>query len=193
MGILSRAGDALYTYRFLRILTKPWTEMEAYKLGIIDENGKVIKKNRETAEEKSAFTTFHRLAFNLKRLLNKLPFGRSKLASYAAALFLLKEEMDMSEEEMMALMDKVGDFDLEINESKDWKQLDDFSLAPGVYTLNKDVASPITGDMIAPAGTMVQSKGVNEQVDFFLGESIYAVEHVATKQKVYVTVKDIDR
>lgn len=99
MGLISRTADLYYTFRFLRILTTPWKEMDAYKLGIIDENGNVIKK-RITADEKSAFTPFHRLVFNVKRLLNKIPLGKTRIASYAAALFLLKEH-GVTEEEML--------------------------------------------------------------------------------------------
>ena len=35
------------------------------------------------------------MIFNLKRLIQKLPGGSSKLGSYAAALFLIKEEIDI--------------------------------------------------------------------------------------------------
>jgi len=38
------------------------------------------------------------LILKLKRVLEKLPFGKTKLASYAAALFLLKEEKNIKEE-----------------------------------------------------------------------------------------------
>ena len=34
----------------------------------------------------------HRLVWKLKRLMEKVPFGKSRLASYAAALWLIKEE-----------------------------------------------------------------------------------------------------
>ena len=99
MGIISRTGDLFYAFRFLKLLVTPWEKTVAFELGIIDENGKVLKKGsqRNTPEEKSAYTVFHRLVFNLKRLLNKLPFGKSKLASYASALFLIKEETGMKD------------------------------------------------------------------------------------------------
>jgi hypothetical protein len=55
MGIVSRAADTYYAYRFVKILSTPWDEMDAYEFGIIDENGKVLRKSRtlRTSEEKS--------------------------------------------------------------------------------------------------------------------------------------------
>ena len=86
MGILSRAGDLVYTLRFLRLLTTPWENTTAFELGLIDNKGKTIKK-ASTPEEKSAHNAFHKLVFNIKKLLPGKRFG-----SYAAALFLLKEK-----------------------------------------------------------------------------------------------------
>ncbi|HIE78848.1 MAG TPA: hypothetical protein EYP92_08620 [Candidatus Thioglobus sp.] len=95
---MSQTIDIIYTYRFLKILTTPWEEMDAFKEGIIDEKGKQLKKLRElkTMNEKDAYTYFHRMVFNLKRLLNKLPGGDSKIASYGAALFLIKEDKNIT-------------------------------------------------------------------------------------------------
>jgi len=92
----SRIADTIYTYRFLRMLTTPWEETDAFKLGIIDEDGKILKKMRtlKTEEEKKAYTMFHRLAWNLKRLVAKAPGGKSRTGSFAAALLLIKEEAD---------------------------------------------------------------------------------------------------
>ncbi len=46
--------------------------------------------------------------FNIKRILEKVPFGKSRIASYAAALFLLREETGMSEDEMVKVLDELG-------------------------------------------------------------------------------------
>ena len=40
MGILKRAADLTYTFRFIRMMVMDWKSWDAYKLGIIDENGK---------------------------------------------------------------------------------------------------------------------------------------------------------
>jgi len=83
--------DTYMIYSFINRLVTPFTETDAFKLGIIDENGNVLKKTRTSSNEKAAYTLFDRLIFNLKKLIEKLPFGKRLLASYAAALFLLKE------------------------------------------------------------------------------------------------------
>ena len=81
-------------YRFLRILTTPWEDQDAFKLGIIDKDGKTSAKEKthlKTTEEKQSFTLLHRLVFNLKRILHKIPGVRTKIGTYATALFLLKQ------------------------------------------------------------------------------------------------------
>ena len=90
---MSRAVDLFVTYRFLKLLVTPWKKQEAYKLGIIDDKGKnLIKSSKfEREEQRSAFTLLHRLVFNCKRIMQKIPFVRSQLGTYATALFLLKE------------------------------------------------------------------------------------------------------
>lgn len=85
--------DNLIAYRVLSMLVKPFAETEAYKLGIIDEKGNnLIKVSSFTSQQqKDAYTYLHRLVFNLKKILNKLPGGESKLKNIVAALFLVKE------------------------------------------------------------------------------------------------------
>ena len=89
MGIF----NIIVAYQFIKLLTTPWKEQTAYKLGVIDDTGKVIKKKEDrTTEDKKAFTIFHVLIFNIKKIMEKFPFGKSRLASFAAALYLLKEQ-----------------------------------------------------------------------------------------------------
>lgn len=93
------AIDAFVAYKFIKLLTTPWMETEAYALGIIDENGKVLRKRRElkTSEEKRAYTVFHTLVWNVKRLIEKVPGGKTKIGSFAAALYLLKEQANVAD------------------------------------------------------------------------------------------------
>jgi len=96
MGALTGAASLYFIYKFLRILTTAWEDSDAFKLGIVDENGKILKKKNKLKgkEEKEAYTMMHRFGWKMKRLLEKIPFGKSRLASYAAALWLIKEEKD---------------------------------------------------------------------------------------------------
>jgi hypothetical protein len=93
----------LYTvYRILRKLTTPFEEWDAYKEGVIDAEGNIIKKpdDRVTQDQRDSLSPLDVLILNLKKILNKLPFGKSKLASYGAAMFLIKEEDNLTEENL---------------------------------------------------------------------------------------------
>lgn len=94
--------DLYLVYRVLRQLTTPFENWDAYKTGVIDAEGNLIKKayDRRTAEEQESFTKFDLLMLKLKKVLGVLPFGKTKLASYAAALFLIKEEKNLTEENL---------------------------------------------------------------------------------------------
>jgi hypothetical protein len=199
MGIVSRSADTFYTYRFIKLLTTPWEDTEAYEYGIVDENGKVLRKARtlRSSEEKDAYTLFHRLVFNVKRLLEKLPLGRRRLASYAAALFLLREEVGMSDEQVEYALEKMG-IDLEddtdtLDESAAWFKLEDGSIAPGVYSLVSEVASPHTGETIGHPGDSVVIDEQTHSHGSVLGHPIYRVTHTSSKQILYVCAEDIDR
>lgn len=82
-----------FLFWFLKKLVTPFIDTPAYALGIIDERGKILKKIKElkTQEEREALTRLDVLIFNLKRIIEKFPLGKTKLGSIAAALFLLKE------------------------------------------------------------------------------------------------------
>jgi len=89
----NRAIDLIITYRVIKLLATPFNRQEAYKYGIIDEKGKVLKKFKtlDKPEEKKAYTLLHRFVFNLKRILQKIGLG-SRLGSFAVALGLLIKE-----------------------------------------------------------------------------------------------------
>ena len=88
---MGRGVDTVIVFRVLKLLTTPWKEQAAFKEGLIDEKGKRTKKKPSSSKEKDAYTLLHRLIFNLKRIMEMIPFGKTKIASYAAALFLIKE------------------------------------------------------------------------------------------------------
>jgi hypothetical protein len=94
--------DAAVTYMFLNKLVTPFEKWDAHKLGIIDKDGNVLKPRAElkTDAEKKAFGYFDVLAVNLKKLLAKVPGGKTVLGSYAAALLLLKEYPKIHREEL---------------------------------------------------------------------------------------------
>ena len=89
----NRAVDLIITYRVIKLLVTPFNKQEAYKYGIIDDKGKVLKKFKtlQKPEEKKAYTLLHRFVFNLKRILQKVGLG-SRIGSFAVALALLIKE-----------------------------------------------------------------------------------------------------
>lgn len=95
--------DLFLVYQFIRRLATPFKDWEAYKLGIIDENGNILKKRKEltTIRERNAFGVFDVMILNLKKLLAKVPGGSSRLASYAAALYLIREWNHFSDSSML--------------------------------------------------------------------------------------------
>ena len=89
-------ADVLYNiiaFKILYMLVTPFKDTDAYKLGIIDENGKnLIKPSKFTKyEQKEAYSYLHRLVFNMKKILMKIPGGDSKIKNIIAALYLIKE------------------------------------------------------------------------------------------------------
>jgi hypothetical protein len=101
--------DTYLVYRFIRKLTTPFEKWEAYKVGVIDKSGNIIKpkRQRKTAAERKSLTLFDRLVLNLKKLLAKVPGGSRKWATYAAALLMLKEHEDLTEERLEYLLENL--------------------------------------------------------------------------------------
>ena len=94
MGIISTGVDYYLVFRFIKALVQPFNRTKAYKLGIIDDEGNVIKRKRSGLEERSNYTLFHRLLRKLKQLMEKVPGMKSKLGKAVAAYFLFKEGME---------------------------------------------------------------------------------------------------
>ena len=90
---MSRGIDFLITYRVVKLLITPFDKQPAFKNGIIDEKGKVLKKYKtlKTEKERKSYTLLHRFVFNLKRILQRVGLG-SKLGSFGVALALLIKE-----------------------------------------------------------------------------------------------------
>jgi hypothetical protein len=108
-------------YQILKKLTTPFNKTDAYRLKIIDAQGNILRKRHtlRTTDEQNASTMLDTLVWKLKRLLEKLPFGKTKLASYAAALWLIKEQDNyqfyMMDENAPVLYETFGDYYLEMD------------------------------------------------------------------------------
>lgn len=98
--------DKVIALRIIKILITPFEKSDAFKLGIIDKNGKnLIPYNKlKTTEQRESYGILQRFMFNLKKLLNKLPGSDSYLKNSIAALLLIREhpETDIVDEEKLA-------------------------------------------------------------------------------------------
>ena len=193
MGILSRAGDLVYTFRFLKLLVTSFEDTDAYKLGIIDEKGQRIKtKKIESSEEKSSFTTFHRLVFNIKKLLAKVPGGGSKLASYVSALFLLKEHFGVTENNLEKILKESGVDMLDLlQEQSEWFVLEDEMVAPGIYRVkNQKLLSDSLIESVLSKDKIRVSEG-SYPIDDLFGIKIYEGKHLNTGKTIHFTLGEI--
>ena len=62
MGVV----DTVIVFRNPKMMTKKWSEMDAYKFGLIDDNGKRINQRNPKPQKKKLIHLLHRLVFNLK-------------------------------------------------------------------------------------------------------------------------------
>jgi len=200
---MGRAIDLFVTYRFIRLLTTPFEKTEAFKLGIIDKDGNrnlVQGTNKptdlNTANEQNAYTVLHKLVFNIKKLFSKVPGLRTKVGTYAAALFLLKDtfkesvdDPNMFEKEFMKYLQEEGvEFDDTINENViGFGEI----LPKGTYVLINDILNKEEEELSAKKGDEVEVFEDEPPIDTVLGIEIFPVIHLKTKEKIYVSLEDI--
>ena len=201
---MGRAIDLFVTYRFLKLLTTPFEKTDAFKLGIIDEKGNRIKKPKSTqpavelatVEQKNSYTILHKLVFNIKKIFQKVPGLRTKVGTYAAALFLLKDtfkesvdDQHMFEKEFMKYLKENNiEFDSEISE-----EVIGFGevLPKGEYLLVNDILNKEEEELSAKIGDKVIAYEDEAPVDTILGVEIFPVIHIKSQEKIYVSLEDI--
>ena len=194
---MGRAIDLFVTYRFVKLLTTPFEKTDAFKMGIIDKDGFRTNKILYKQAEQNAYTVLHKLVFNIKRIFAKVPGLRTRLGTYAAALFLLKdtfkehvEDPDMFEKGLMEYLKQQGvEFDNSIVEEV---TLDNGKLSKGIYVLTQDVVTTEAENEIdALEGDEVEVFEDSPPEDTILGVFVFGVVHKKTKQKIYVSSEDI--
>ena len=193
MGLVKRAADLAYTFRFIRMMVMDWKDWDAYKLGIIDENGKRNKNVKMDSDEKrSAYTPFIRLAANIKRLIAKIPGGGSKLGSFASALYLIKEKVGTKGLEKICKELDVDVLDF-LNEKNEWFLLEDKQLSPGVYRVSTaKLINESCDELVWPKDQIRIHNDCYPTGDVF-GVDVYEATHVNTDKKIYVTASELIR
>jgi hypothetical protein len=116
---MQRIIDGIIVYRIIRMLITPWDRQEAFKLGIVDNKGKPLKKASEltTEKERQNYTILHRMVFRFKRIIEKVPMENKQFLSFAAAIAMLKEDKLEELDNHLALLEET-DTDLLLEEFK---------------------------------------------------------------------------
>ena len=202
---MGSAIDLFVTYRFLRLLTTPFEKTDAYKFGIIDKNGNRIKKKLSskpevqltTSELKNSYTILHKLVFNIKKIFAKVPGLRTKLGTYAAALFLLKDTLKENLQDPKILEREFIKYlheNYEIENTIDEQVVGFGELLPkGEYVLINDISGKESEemDLVARKGDKVFVTQDTAPIDTVLGLEIFPVIHDNTKETIYISLEDI--
>ena len=201
---MGRAVDLFVTYRFIKLLTTPFNKTDAYKFGIIDDKGNRIREDNSTrpkvelttSQLKNSYTILHKLVFNIKKIFSKLPILKTKIGTYAAALFLLKDtfkehmqDPDIFEKEFMKFLKENNVvLDTEISE-----EVIGFGevLPKGEYLLKNDILNKEEEELTAKKGDRVAVFDDQAPIDTVLGVEIFPVIHMKTQEKIYVSLEDI--
>ena len=193
---MGRAIDLLITYRVIKMLVTPFEKTDAYKYGIIDKNGKVLRKNKTltVAKEKDSYTILHRFVFNLKRLINLIPGGKSKLGTYAAALgLLLKEEKEINAVELEKVLYKhLRENDL-INLDDDLREDIEFDFLPKGRFIIIDDLEDLNGEKTANVGDVVYTTENQKPFDNYFGVNLYHVINEDTQKQIIVSEDNVER
>jgi len=186
----TRAIDTVIVFRILKLLTTPWEEQAAYKEGLINSKGKRLKKQKvKTNDQKNAFTFLHRLVFNLKRLMELLPFGKTRLASYATALFLIKEHCELSgtklDKEVFKYLQEAGL--LEEGLMEDFVPINSLQ-NERTYTLVRPMI--IDEEVVAGRGDTIIHSGAKPAGKIY-GVSVFKMYNVDKEAMMYCTSHDL--
>ena len=160
----SRAVDLLITYRIMKLLVTPFDKQEAFKYGIIDKQGKVLKPWRtlKGSKEKSSYTMLHRFIFNLKRILQKVGLG-GKLGTFAVALATL------------------------IRENKEFEQHQKLIESTVIKYLKEQ---KLYEELLQEEGHIVGNKQITEQpINTCFGIDLYQIENNLVEEKEYAKSK----
>ena len=200
---MGSAIDLFVAYRFIRILTTPFEKSDAFKLGIIDNKGNRIKKENSskpaveltTSELKNAYTILHKLVFNIKKIFAKVPGIKTKVGTYAAALFLLKDTFKEHFENPRFIEKTFLEYlkeNYEIDDSISEEVIGFGEILPiGEYILQSDILSRQSEDIIAKKGDKVFATQDTSPTDTILGVEIFSVIHEKSKETIYISLEDI--
>jgi hypothetical protein len=162
---MGRLVDSVIAYRILRMLTIPFEETDAFKLGIIDSKGKELKPMRSlnSVNERDAYTILHRMVYRIKRIIEKVPVDNKRIATFAAALSLIKENYENNCEPIDLELQYLNKLNTDLTE--EIKYVVENLTTKKVYTFkqySEDAAAPIANNAGSPgvAGFTPDTLGV---------------------------------
>ena len=184
---MSRVVDALIAYRLLKLLVTPFNKTKAYKMGIIDDKGKVLIKKRDFAREIpsnkrseaiNSYTLLIRFVFNLKRLLSKVGVRGPIGSAAAAAIAFFREENQYNpeiEKQVYKHLKEQG-FEFDVNENYGEP------IPHGKYNVNKDIYD-LEGEVVINKGETID---FNEDIQTIMGYDVFKYKDV------YLTTEDLN-
>ena len=183
---MSRIIDALIAYRVVKLLVTPFNKTEAFKLGIIDDKGKVLIKSKDflktfssqqLPKARKAYTMLIRFVFNLKRLLSKVGVRGPLTTAAAAAIAFFKEEKGQNDyvERVVYKHLKENGFEFEVNEN--YGEI----LRPGTYRVKRNITD-LEGDIVINIDEEVIFEG---KTDTIMGYDVFKYKNV------YLTTEDL--
>jgi len=182
---MSRVIDALIAYRVLKLLVTPFNRTEAFKLGIIDDKGKVLKKSRDIKDQKerNAYTLLIRFVFNLKRLLSKVGVRGPLGSTAAAAIAFFKEQSGEQLSEQAALDVEREVYKYITSEGFEFELSENYGepLTEGTYKVKHDIYND-EGDVVINIDEEVYFK---ETTDIIMGYDVF--KH----KDIYLTTEDL--
>ena len=177
---MGRVIDALIAYRVLKLLVTPFNRTKAFKLGIIDDKGKVLIISKDlpnSGPKREAYTLLIRFVFNLKRLLSKVGIRGPLGTSAAAALAFFKEEngsnLEIEKTVYKHLVENGFEFDVNENYGE--------PLRPGTYRVKRDITD-LEGDIVINIDEEVIFEG---NTDTIMGYDVFKYRNV------YLTTEDL--
>ena len=176
---MSRVIDALIAYRLVKLLVTPFNKTDAYKLGIIDEKGKVLIKSRKITNQKQrkAYTLLIRFVFNLKKLLAKVGIRGPIGSAAAAAIAFFKEEYGDNPEIERVIYKHLKEQGFKFDIDEDYGK----ELSEGTYKVNRDIYN-LEGDIVI---------NIDEQIDFKTTTDTILGYDVFKYKDVYLTTEDL--
>ena len=183
---MGRVIDAVIAYRVVKLLVTPFNKTQAFKMGIIDDKGKVLIKSKdflktfssqELPKARKAYTMLIRFVFNLKRLLSKVGIRGPLSTAAAAAIAFFKEEngQNLEIEKVVYKHLKENGFEFEVNENYGEP------FKPGTYRVKRDITD-LEGDIVINIDEEVIFEG---KTDTIMGYDVFKYKNV------YLTTEDL--